>query len=92
MWDQLTGFIIVAALAFNGLAEAVTAPVLDSLFNKVAWMSATLLKRDSNTGVVLLIEICKNSFFHRTPPVAASDLQSHSSLPRKQCSFSQIVW
>ena len=39
-----------------------------------AWRSATLLKRDSNTGVFLceICEIFKNTFFYRTPPVAAS--------------------
>ena len=35
---------------------------------------ATLLKRDSNTGDFCKIcEIFKNTFFYRTPPVAASE-------------------
>ena len=48
---------------------------MESLFNKVAgWMSATLLKRDSTTGV--FCEIYKtfmNTFLHRTPLAAASE-------------------
>ena len=32
----------------------------------------TLLKRDSNTGVFEICKIFKNTFFHRTLPVAAS--------------------
>ena len=34
--------------------------------------AATLLRRDSNTGVC---EIFKNTFFHRTPTMAVSGLQ-----------------
>ena len=48
---------------------------MESLFNKVAgWMSATLLKWDSTTGV--FCEIYKtfmNTFLHRTPLAAASE-------------------
>ena len=48
-------------------------PVLEYLFNKVA----TLLKRDSSAGF-FSYEVCKifkNTFFHRTPPVAASEFK-----------------
>ena len=40
-----------------------------------AWRPATLLKRDSNTGVFLcgIGDIFQNIFFYRTPPVAASE-------------------
>ena len=45
-----------------------------SLFNKVARLRpATLLKRDSGTGVFCeFCEIFKNTFFHRIPLVAIS--------------------
>ena len=47
--------------------------MLDSLFNKVAGPSATLLKRDSNTGVFCeTLKIFKNTFFYRISPVVAS--------------------
>ena len=52
--------------------------VLESFLNKSAGLkAATLLKRDSTTGVFLakkkiICEIYKNTFFDRTPPVAAS--------------------
>ena len=47
--------------------------MLETLFNKVVGMkAATLLRRDSNTGVC---EIFKNTFFHRTPTMAVSGLQ-----------------
>ena len=39
-------------------------------------LPATLLKRDSDTGVFLGWEICKilkNTFFYRTTPVAVSE-------------------
>ena len=49
-------------------------PVLVSLFNKVAVRPANLLKRVSNANVFLWIcDIFKNSLFHRTPLVAASN-------------------
>ena len=42
------------------------------LINLQALRSATLLKRNSNTGVFREIwEILKNVFLYRTPPVAA---------------------
>ena len=43
-------------------------------FNKVAGLRpATLLKKDSGTDVSCeFCEISKNTFFYRTPPVAAS--------------------
>ena len=49
----------------------------ESLFNKVAdlkaWRPATLLKRDSNTGVFLWsLRHFYNTFFYKTLPVAAS--------------------
>ena len=49
-------------------------PVLESLFNKVAVLRpATLLRRDSNTDASCEIwEILKNTFFYRTPLLAAS--------------------
>ena len=47
--------------------------VRDPFLNKVVGMkAATLLRRDSNTGVC---EIFKNTFFHRTPTMAVSGLQ-----------------
>ena len=51
------------------------APVLESLFNKVAglnaWRPATLLKRESNTGCfpVSIANFFKKNFFYRTPSV-----------------------
>ena len=47
----------------------------ESVFNKVAdWKLATLLKKDSNTGVACeYCEIFKNSFFYRTLLEAASE-------------------
>ena len=48
-------------------------PVLESLVNKVAGRPVTLLKKDPNTGVFCEIcEILKNTFFYRTPLLAAS--------------------
>ena len=39
------------------------------------WRPGTLLKRDSNTGALLkYCEIFKNSFFYRTPLMAASEI------------------
>ena len=47
--------------------------MLESLFNKVAGIKVTLLKRDSNTSVSCeFSQIFENTFFYRTPPVAAS--------------------
>ena len=46
------------------------------LIKLLVWRSATLLKWDSKTGVILSCEICeilKNIFFYRTSPVAASE-------------------
>ena len=50
-------------------------PVLGSIFNKVADLHAvTFLNRDSNSGVSCgYCKMIKNTFFHRTPPVAPSD-------------------
>ena len=48
----------------------------ESAFNKVAdWKLATLLKKDSNTGVACEYceKIFKNSFFYRTPLETASE-------------------
>ena len=48
----------------------------ESVFNKVAdWKLATLLKKDSNTGVACEYceKIFKNSFFYRTPLETASE-------------------
>ena len=44
------------------------------LIKRHTWRPVTLLKRDSSTGVFLwnLCEIFKNTFFYRTPLVAAS--------------------
>ena len=52
--------------------------MLESLFNKVAGLkrSATLLKRDSTQMFPYEIyEIFRNTFFYRTPPVAASEIK-----------------
>ena len=49
--------------------------MLESLLIKLqAFGPATLLKRDSNTGVFL--GILQNSFFHRTPLVADSGIET----------------
>ena len=51
--------------------------MLEYFLNKVVG-SHTLLKRDSNTSVLVFFcefcEVSENSLFHRTPLVAASDL------------------
>ena len=54
----------------------------ESLFKKVAGLEApSLLKGDFNTGVSCeYCEIFKNSFFYRTPLVAASGIETFFSL------------
>ena len=54
----------------------------ESLFKKVAGLEApSLLKGDFNTGVSCeYCEIFKNSFFYRTPLVAASGIEIHTTL------------
>ena len=42
-----------------------------SSLSQMKFLPATLLKRDSNTGVFLGCKIFKNTFFDRTNPVAA---------------------
>ena len=55
----------------------------ESVFNKVAdWKLATLLKKDSNTGVACeYCEIFKNSFFLQNTP---------GDCFRKNCSFDHL--
>ena len=47
-------------------------PVLESLFNKVAGLQLTFLKRDSNIGVFLVCEIFENIYFEEHLPATAS--------------------
>ena len=55
--------------------------------------SLFLIKRDSNTGVFpWILQIFKNSFFYRTPPVAASENMNNFSITLKDLSNSKSIF
>ena len=67
-------------------------PVLESLFNKVAGLSFVTLSKKPPTQV-FSCEICetfKNTYFHRTLPVAASDFSGNMQIFKKSVFYESL--